>query len=79
MTARLSLYQKAENELYKMDSSVKTKFYDFCHQFRTDPDHPSLDLRPLKGDGRIHRAKIDRSYRALSPGRASAQTASSSG
>lgn len=65
MTARLSLYQKAENELYKMDSSVKTKFYDFCHQFRRDPDHPSLDLKPLKGDGRIFRAKIDRSYRAL--------------
>ncbi|MCX5206872.1 UvrD-helicase domain-containing protein [Streptomyces sp. NBC_00237] len=65
MTARLSLYQKAENELYKMDSSVKTKFYDFCHQFRNDPDHPSLDLKPLKGDGRIFRAKIDRSYRAL--------------
>lgn len=65
MTARLSLYQKAENELYKMDSSVKTKFYDFCHQFRLDPDHPSLDLKPLKGDGRIFRAKIDRSYRAL--------------
>ncbi|QTI89675.1 UvrD-helicase domain-containing protein [Streptomyces sp. AgN23] len=65
MTARLSLYQKAENELYKMDSSVKTKFYDFCHQFRLDPDHPSLDLKPLKGDSRIYRAKIDRSYRAL--------------
>ncbi|WP_030609354.1 UvrD-helicase domain-containing protein [Streptomyces sclerotialus] len=65
MTARLSLYQKAENELYKMDSSVKTKFYDFCHQFRLDPDHPSIDLKPLKGDGRIFRAKIDRSYRAL--------------
>ncbi|ATZ23085.1 DNA-dependent helicase II [Streptomyces lavendulae subsp. lavendulae] len=65
MTARLSLYQKAENELYKMESSVKTKFYDFCHQFRLDPDHPSLDLKPLKGDGRIFRAKIDRSYRAL--------------
>lgn len=65
MTARLSLYQKAENELYKMDSSVKTKFYDFCHQFRLDPDHPSLDLKPLKGDGRIYRAKLDRSYRAL--------------
>lgn len=65
MTARLSLYQKAENELYRMDSSVKTKFYDFCHQFRLDPDHPSLDLKPLKGDGRIFRARIDRSYRAL--------------
>ncbi|MGX9920688.1 UvrD-helicase domain-containing protein [Streptomyces sp. NPDC002248] len=65
MTARLSLYQKAENELYKMDSSVKTKFYDFCHQFRINPDHPSLDLKPLKGEGRIFRAKIDRSYRAL--------------
>ncbi|SHL83187.1 UvrD-helicase domain-containing protein [Streptomyces yunnanensis] len=65
MTARLSLYQKAENELYKMDSSVKTKFYDFCHLFRNDPDHPKLDLKPLKGDGRIFRAKIDPSYRAL--------------
>ncbi|MFJ5679708.1 UvrD-helicase domain-containing protein [Streptomyces sp. NPDC093097] len=65
MTARLSLYQKAENEVYKMDSSVKTKFYDFCHLFRNDPDHPKLDLKPLKGDGRIFRAKIDPSYRAL--------------
>ncbi|MFM9369909.1 UvrD-helicase domain-containing protein [Streptomyces sp. Da 82-17] len=65
MTARLSLYQKAENELYKMDSSVKTKFYDFCHLFRQDPDHPSLDLKPLKGDGRIYRAKINPKYRAL--------------
>ncbi|MER5433692.1 hypothetical protein [Streptomyces sp. NPDC002588] len=45
MTARLSRYQKAENELYKMDSSVKTKFYDFCHRFRLDPAHPSVDLR----------------------------------
>jgi superfamily I DNA/RNA helicase/mRNA-degrading endonuclease RelE of RelBE toxin-antitoxin system len=65
MTARLSLYQKAENELYKMDSSVKSKFYDFCHLFRNDPDHPKLDLKPLKGDRRIYRAKIDPSYRAL--------------
>ncbi|MFE7634066.1 UvrD-helicase domain-containing protein [Kitasatospora sp. NPDC057518] len=65
MTARLSLYQKAENELYKMDSSVKTKFYDFCHLFRNDPGHPKLDLKPLKGDRRIYRAKIDPSYRAL--------------
>ncbi|MEY9937031.1 UvrD-helicase domain-containing protein [Streptacidiphilus sp. MAP5-3] len=65
MTARLKLYQKAENELYKMDSSVKTKFYDFCHLFRNDPGHPKLDLKPLKGDRRIFRAKIDPSYRAL--------------
>ncbi|MEN2423596.1 UvrD-helicase domain-containing protein [Streptomyces rimosus] len=65
MTARLSLYQKAENELYKMDSSVKTKFYDFCHLFRQNPEHPSLDLKPLKGDGRIYRARINLKYRAL--------------
>ncbi|WP_369123916.1 type II toxin-antitoxin system RelE family toxin, partial [Streptomyces mexicanus] len=65
MTARLSLYQKAEQELYKLDRSVKGKFYDFCHRFREDPDHPSLDLKPLKGDGRVFRAKIDPSYRAL--------------
>ncbi|MEV7321459.1 UvrD-helicase domain-containing protein [Streptomyces sp. NPDC093970] len=65
MTARLSLYEKAEQELYKLDRSVKGKFYDFCHRFRENPDHPGLDLKPLKGDGRVHRAKIDQSYRAL--------------
>ncbi|MEV5367584.1 UvrD-helicase domain-containing protein [Streptomyces cellulosae] len=65
MTARLSLYQKAEQELYKLDRSVKGKFYDFCHRFREDPDHPGLDLKPLKGDGRVFRAKVDQSYRAL--------------
>ncbi|MCX5274301.1 UvrD-helicase domain-containing protein [Streptomyces virginiae] len=65
MTARLSLYEKAEQELYKLDRSVKGKFYDFCHRFRQNPDHPGLDLKPLKGDGRVHRAKIDQSYRAL--------------
>ncbi|WP_406336484.1 UvrD-helicase domain-containing protein [Streptomyces zaomyceticus] len=65
MTARLSLYEKAENELYKLDRSVKGRFYDFCHRFRQNPDHPGLDLKPLKGDGRVFRAKIDQSYRAL--------------
>lgn len=65
MTARLSLYEKAEHELYKLDRSVKGKFYDFCHRFRQNPDHPGLDLKPLKGDGRVFRAKIDQSYRAL--------------
>jgi hypothetical protein len=58
MTARLSLYEKAEQELYKLDRSVKGKFYDFCHRFRQNPDHPGLDLKPLKGDGRVYRAKI---------------------
>ncbi|MFF3248827.1 UvrD-helicase domain-containing protein [Streptomyces sp. NPDC002870] len=65
MTARLSLYEKAEQELYKLDRSVKGRFYDFCHRFRQNPDHPGLDLKPLKGDGRVYRAKIDQSYRAL--------------
>ncbi|WP_030104958.1 UvrD-helicase domain-containing protein [Actinoalloteichus caeruleus] len=65
MTARISLYQKAEQELYKLDRSVKAKFYDFCHLFRDNPDHPGLDLKPLKGDRRVFRAKIDQSYRAL--------------
>ncbi|MGW4299115.1 UvrD-helicase domain-containing protein [Streptomyces sp. NPDC004646] len=65
MTARLSLYEKAEQELYKLDRSVKGKFYDFCHRFRQNPDHRGLDLKPLKGDGRVYRAKIDQSYRAL--------------
>lgn len=65
MTARLSIYQKAEQELYKLTNTVKGKFYDFCHRFRDNPDHPGLDLKPLKGDSRVYRAKIDPSYRAL--------------
>jgi mRNA-degrading endonuclease RelE of RelBE toxin-antitoxin system len=65
MNARLSLYRKAEQELYKLDRSVKAQFYDFCHIFRSNPDQPGLDLKKLKGDSRIHRAKINQSYRAL--------------
>lgn len=65
MSARLSLYRKAEQELYKLERSVKGQFYDFCHRFRDNPDHPGLDLKKLKGDSRIHRAKVDQSHRAL--------------
>ncbi|WP_433615376.1 UvrD-helicase domain-containing protein [Dactylosporangium sp. CA-139114] len=65
MTARLSLYRKAEQELYKLDRAVKAQFYDFSHLFRNNPDQPGLDLKKLKGDSRIYRAKINQSYRAL--------------
>lgn len=65
MTARLSLYQKAEQELYKLDRTVKAKFYDFCHLFRDNPRHPGLRLKQLKGETQIWSARIDDSYRAL--------------
>ena len=65
MTARLSLYQKAEQELYRLDGSVKAKFYNFSHRFRLDPWHSGLNLKPLKGDSRIYSARVDESYRAL--------------
>ncbi|MFF0004576.1 UvrD-helicase domain-containing protein [Streptomyces tibetensis] len=65
MTARLSLYQKAEQELYKLDRSVKAKFYDFSHRFRENPHSNGLQLKALKGDSQIFSARIDDSYRAL--------------
>jgi superfamily I DNA/RNA helicase/mRNA-degrading endonuclease RelE of RelBE toxin-antitoxin system len=65
VTARLSLYQKAEAELYKLDRSIKAKFYDFCHKFRNNPHQDGLRLKPLHGDGRVYSARIDDSYRAL--------------
>jgi superfamily I DNA/RNA helicase/mRNA-degrading endonuclease RelE of RelBE toxin-antitoxin system len=65
MTARLSLYRKAEQELYRLDRSVKAQFYDFCHNFRDDPDLPGLRKKKLKGDSRIWSARINQSYRAL--------------
>ncbi|WP_329129075.1 UvrD-helicase domain-containing protein [Streptomyces caniferus] len=65
MTARLSLYRKAEQELYKLDRSVKAQFYDFCHNFRNKPDLPGLRKKKLKGDSRIHSARVSQDYRAL--------------
>jgi superfamily I DNA/RNA helicase len=63
--ARLSLHRKAEEEIYRLERLVKADFYDFCHQFRKNPDHPGLDLKPLKGHKDIFRAKVGRSWRAL--------------
>ncbi|MFF8590859.1 UvrD-helicase domain-containing protein [Streptomyces sp. NPDC015220] len=65
MTVRLSLYQKAEHELYKLDRSVKAKFYDFSHRFRENPHSNGLQLKALKGDSHVFSARIDDSYRAL--------------
>lgn len=65
MKAHLTLHHKAESEIYKAERSVKAAFFDFCHHFRSDPDQPGLDLKPLKGNSRIFRAKVGQSFRAL--------------
>ncbi|MFC8718973.1 UvrD-helicase domain-containing protein [Kitasatospora sp. NPDC057198] len=65
MTVQLNLYLKAEQELYKLDSSVKAKFYDFTHRFRENPRGNGLQLKQLKGDSRVYSARVDDSYRAL--------------
>ncbi|MBS2532567.1 UvrD-helicase domain-containing protein [Catenulispora sp. NF23] len=65
MTVRLSIYQKAEQELYKLERGVKAEFYDFSHKFRANPKDPGLRLKKLKGDDRIYSARIGIHYRAL--------------
>jgi mRNA-degrading endonuclease RelE of RelBE toxin-antitoxin system len=65
MTVRLSVHHKADSEIYKLGRNEKAEFYNFSHQFRHNPDHPSLDLKPLKGNGKIYRAKLNASYRVL--------------
>ncbi|MFF3919513.1 UvrD-helicase domain-containing protein [Streptomyces sp. NPDC001852] len=65
MTARLSLYRKAEQELYKLDRSVKSDFYNFCHHFRENPELHGLRKKKLKGDSRIWSARVSQDYRAL--------------
>ena len=66
MIARLSLYQKAEQEIYQLDRSVKAKFYDFSHRFRENPYSNGLRLKALKGgESQIFSARIDDSFRAL--------------
>ncbi|MFJ2805056.1 UvrD-helicase domain-containing protein [Kitasatospora sp. NPDC087271] len=65
MTVRLAMYQKAEQELYRLDRVVKAKFYDFTHRFRANPYGNGLQLKQLKGNPRVFSARIDDSYRAL--------------
>jgi hypothetical protein len=65
MSVRLALYQKAEQELYRLDRSVKASFYDFTHRFRENPHGNGLRLKALRGNSRVFVARIDDSYRAL--------------
>lgn len=65
MTVRLSIHHKAEQELYKLERGVKAAFFDFSHRFRANPDHPGLDLKPLKGNSELYRAKLGQSHRLL--------------
>ncbi|MGW9208102.1 UvrD-helicase domain-containing protein [Embleya sp. NPDC055664] len=65
MTARLSLYQKAEQELYRLERSVKADFYNFSHEFRENPRQPGLHLQKLKGGSGVYSARVNLSYRAL--------------
>ncbi|MBL7487316.1 UvrD-helicase domain-containing protein [Frankia sp. AgB1.9] len=65
MTARVSMYRKAEEELYKLSQKAKADYFNFCHHFRANPDHPGLDLKPLKGHTHVYRAKVGPDHRAL--------------
>ncbi|MGB3443131.1 MAG: UvrD-helicase domain-containing protein [Actinophytocola sp.] len=65
MTVRLSVHHKADREIYELPRPEKAAFFDFSHRFRQNPDHPSLDLKPLKGNSRIYRAKLNPAYRVL--------------
>ncbi|GAB3436819.1 UvrD-helicase domain-containing protein [Actinophytocola sediminis] len=65
MTVRLSVHHKADREIYDLARPEKASFVDFTHRFRQNPDHPSLDLKPLKGNGRIFRARLNAAYRVL--------------
>src|SRR5262245_27431782 len=65
MTVRLSVHHKADREIYELERKEKAAFYDFSHRFRQNPDHPSLDLKPLKGNSRIYRARLNPAYRVL--------------
>ncbi|WP_045875845.1 UvrD-helicase domain-containing protein [Pseudofrankia sp. DC12] len=65
MTARVTMYRKAEEELYKLSQKAKADYFNFCHHFRANPDHPGLDLKPLKGHTHVYRAKVGPDHRAL--------------
>ncbi|HTJ70695.1 MAG TPA: UvrD-helicase domain-containing protein [Actinospica sp.] len=65
MNARLSVHHRADDEIYRLERSVKADFYDFCHRFRDNPNHPGLHFKQLKGDGRIFSARVGREFRAV--------------
>ncbi|WP_406284161.1 UvrD-helicase domain-containing protein [Embleya sp. NBC_00896] len=63
--ATLRLLDKADKEIVKLDRAIVGAVYKFQHEFRKNPNAPGFDLKPLKGDGRLWSARVNRQYRAL--------------
>lgn len=63
--ATLRLLDKADKEIVKLDQPVIGAVYKFQHDFRRNPESGGFHLKPLKGDGRLWSARVNRDYRAL--------------
>ncbi|MFA3874516.1 UvrD-helicase domain-containing protein [Streptomyces sp. MMCC 100] len=63
--ATLRLLDKADKEIVKLDRAIVGAVYKFQHDFRKNPNGGGFDLKPLKGDGRLWSARVNREYRAL--------------
>ncbi|MFG3290153.1 UvrD-helicase domain-containing protein [Streptomyces sp. NPDC048179] len=63
--ATLRLLDKADKEIVKLDRAIVGAVYKFQHDFRRNPNAGGFDLKPLKGDGRLWSARVNREYRAL--------------
>ncbi|WP_327304528.1 AAA family ATPase [Streptomyces sp. NBC_01298] len=63
--ATLRLLDKADKEIVKLDRAIVGAVYKFQHDFRRNPEAGGFDLKPLKGDGRLWSARVNREYRAL--------------
>jgi superfamily I DNA/RNA helicase len=61
----LRLLEKTDREIVKLDRAIVGAVYKFQHDFRANPRHPSLRLKPLEGHDRLHSARVNADYRAL--------------
>ncbi|MEO3810777.1 UvrD-helicase domain-containing protein [Sphaerisporangium sp. B11E5] len=63
--ATLRLLDKADQEVGKLDRSVKGAVYEFQHKFRKNPHSHGLNLTQLKDGSRLYSAWVTADYRAL--------------
>ncbi|MEB8339441.1 UvrD-helicase domain-containing protein [Streptomyces endophyticus] len=61
----LRLLDKADKEILKLPRTVKGALYDFQHKFKANPQATGLQLKQLKGEGRLWSARVNDEYRAL--------------
>ena len=65
MAVRLRIMDRADKDVLKLSRTDKGAVWEFVAKFRNNPANPGLQFKQLKGDSRLHSARVSQDYRAL--------------